>query len=162
MEWGNGGKERKWHSSGDKHFNDLSGKHNGGFKEEHRGTQRIPETQCTTEQRKSQCIANGFKCHHRIILLDAHKRYDDLETFGVTQTCAAGRETQKVYFSWQTERALFCICIQYLTRAIFGMQVINGGQAGKRKAPGFTLHICGAHVSQHVINMRVFLGLLSR
>lgn len=31
----------------------------------------------------------------------------------------AYEKREKVYFSWQTERALLCICIQYLTQAIF-------------------------------------------
>lgn len=137
---------------------------NGGFKKEgkkERGTEDLSawwssRQDCTA---KEAVHSKQLKCHHRIILLDAHKRYDDLETFGVAQTCAGGRGTQKVYFSWQTERALFCICIHYLTQAI---SHASHRWRSCRKKGGSGLHltcVCDAYASKHMI-IQVFLDLV--
>lgn len=58
---------------------------NGGFKKEQRHGGSLKRHDCSE---KEAVHSKRLKCHHRIILLDAHKRYDDLETFGVAQICA--------------------------------------------------------------------------
>lgn len=66
--------------------------HNGGFKKEHGRSLKLRARWSSRHDcaAKEAVHSKRLKCHHRIILLDAHKRYDDLETFGVAQTCAGG------------------------------------------------------------------------